>query len=145
MIFDLAALGQAALGLALDATPLYATAGATYAFGPIGVHLWHGRVGNIILATLVRLGGPGLGAIGGFVGAKASNANQNDTQPMVIGIGVGCVVAAIVDDALISHEMLQFWERTGGLSLSPQLALPLAPNAPNAGPRPTGFTLTGTF
>jgi hypothetical protein len=135
MLFDLAALGQAAIAYATDAMPLYATAGVTYFFGPMAIHLWHARVGNITAAAISRLLAPGLGA---GVGALVAGPHTPDAKPIAIGVGIGCLTAAIVDDALISHEMLQFWERTGSISIAPQVTT-------RDGARVTGFTISGSF
>lgn len=111
MIFDAAAGLQAALAYGLDVTALYATAAVTYFVGPVSVHLYHGRVGNVVVGAGARIAGPGLGAVTGYLIDKAgSGGRSTGNVGSTLGVGFGCLVAAIVDDAVNSHEMLQFWE-----------------------------------
>ena len=120
MIFDAAAGLQAALAYAVDAGGLYATAAVTYFVGPVSVHLYHGRVGNVVVGAGSRIAGPGLGAITGYLIDKAgSGGRSTGNVGTTLGVGVGCLVAAIVDDAFNSHEMLQFWEL--GLNVTPTI------------------------
>jgi hypothetical protein len=135
MIFDGLAIIQASIGYAISENALYVTAGMTYAVGPIGVHMYHGRVGNIVLGAGMRLLGPGLGAGTGFAIDKAtSGGRSNGNTGAAVGIGIGCLTAAILDDVVNSHEMLQFWERTGQLVVAPTFTRDSR-----------GFSLSGAF
>ena len=133
-LFDLGAALQVALGYALGANALYVTGGITYFVGPMSMHLYHGRVGNITIAAAMRLAGPGVGAGGGYVVNKIVSPSKDGGTAALVGIGVGCLAAAVIDDVLVSHETLQFWEQNGSITITPTFTR-------SAG----GISLSGTF
>ena len=109
LLVDLGALAFSGAALGSGSTALTYVAGGIQLFGPPIVHWSHGRVGAGFGSMGIRVALPLLGALVGYSNAKCTRGySLEDCSPQVIatviGLGIGQIVASIVDIASLSYE-----------------------------------------
>lgn len=99
LLVDLGSLVLNVAALSSESTGLWYASAGLQLLGPPIVHWAHGRVGAGFGSMGLRLGLPLLGGL-----AAAGSAGDGDLSPFIIGAGVGGLVAAVLDIALLSTE-----------------------------------------
>ena len=116
LLVDLGALALSSAALGSGSTALTYVAGGIQLFVPPIVHWSHGRVGAGFSSMGIRLAFPLMGTLAAYSATNCTFTNvgnpslpvREDCSPrvtaMVIGLGIGQIIASIVDIASLSYE-----------------------------------------
>ncbi|MBK6687485.1 MAG: hypothetical protein IPG45_23640 [Deltaproteobacteria bacterium] len=100
IIADLTCLGVMMVSGSLEVAPVFLTGITTMVVGVPVLHGMHGRPITVIQSYALRIGGPLLGAL---IGGQGGRSDSGSTA----GLVVGAVLAVLIDDLLLSHEVVE--------------------------------------